>query len=515
MTAPDPTLSVKTVFDLPVTGSWVEKNLTATGGGNYEVVRYDEEHDIAFCLVEGSTLDSNDDAVGSDRIYLVSLSDPSNPSILGYLDADTADMSARFHHTLGFAVDTTREYLYVPVAERRGDPETVTDPHIAIWKYSDPANPSFVADLQLTGDDGRPTTAVYWEAEQQVFFTTPTVLFSVDVSTPSSPNQQDSIGLVSFDSPTEISIEEQTKTLWIAHSTVQWFDISDPTSLVQGESGGFGSDPTRAIEVQSEYLANGNNYAIYPGVGDLDFDNDDENLVGWVNIDDSLANDRIEADYFSDEDPIERADYRPRVVADCQRSLVWWKDDFYLNEYDYSEFSAKEKDLRRDTKADGVTNTIMDLIGVRGNAIIGVLGFAELVVYDTGLTEIPDSPVVTLNNVQSDEVTLNGTPYSHPTGVAHQDTRWLVRDASVNNWDPANMLYDSGFVNDLEQHTATGLPATTDIEARAIYRDANGGESTANCSWYPRTTTTLALPAYLTTSWTDCESPPATDWSDC
>lgn len=73
-------------------------------------------------------------------------------------------------------------------------------------------------------------------------------------------------------------------------------------------------------------------------------------------------------------------------------------------------------------------------------------------------------------------VELSSSAYSHPDGVAHQDSRWQVREVGASDW--SSPVYDSGWTTeDLEEHTTDTIPHG-DHEARVAHRDTNN-----NLAW--------------------------------
>lgn len=92
-------------------------------------------------------------------------------------------------------------------------------------------------------------------------------------------------------------------------------------------------------------------------------------------------------------------------------------------------------------------------------------------VVTTNLLAAPNKPTISVDATGDEYADLSSSAYSHPNDVAHQDSRWQVRQATASNW--TNPEYDSGFIGDLEAHTANPIPIEDDLEARVAHRDTN------------------------------------------
>jgi hypothetical protein len=81
---------------------------------------------------------------------------------------------------------------------------------------------------------------------------------------------------------------------------------------------------------------------------------------------------------------------------------------------------------------------------------------------------VPDTPTVAVDQITQTTARLTGSAYSHPDSTAHQASQFLVLASG------GAVLYDSGELGAVTQHTATGLPSdTAGLRPQARYQDTD------------------------------------------
>jgi hypothetical protein len=112
----------------------------------------------------------------------------------------------------------------------------------------------------------------------------------------------------------------------------------------------------------------------------------------------------------------------------------------------------------------------------------------------------PNTPSIThVDGLTASTAVAHSTDYYHPSGDAHEGSRYQVRVAGAPDWSA--LVYDTGWLGPVTQGNLAGMIALTGYQVRVKYRDADLDES----DWSP--------PFYFTTT-SEAVSPGNFDWDD-
>ncbi|HLT09181.1 MAG TPA: LamG-like jellyroll fold domain-containing protein [Micromonosporaceae bacterium] len=115
----------------------------------------------------------------------------------------------------------------------------------------------------------------------------------------------------------------------------------------------------------------------------------------------------------------------------------------------------------------------------------------------------PHQPTISVVVRGQGKVTLLSSPFSSDDPDAeHAASRWRVTTADDPDFEAP--VYDSGWIEDLTEHTVAGLPAGPQLLAVVAHRDRRGNES----PWSEPA-------AFRASTWEPCPPPPATEWEPC